>query len=608
MYLRSSRSSLERTTALFSTAAAAWLWLLPARSEAQITPVNRYPSNEAQYTLELINRARATGNGLTILQGLVTNNLNAITASTTGTSSNGTPWSSGFWTSSIPGVADSMNYFHVHPGDLKKQFVDLAAPDAPLAWQARLGTVAEGYNKLVIANQGAGPGFPHALAPYDDQSTLEAYAERYLDAGYGPLSELSALGENIAPNAFASALATFAGFMIDWGNTPNGIQPQDPEVGSHRLSIMSSGFADIGISRRSGWSTGSVTETQEFGHRWTTPPAIVGSVFVDRDGNGFFSSGEGVGGVNVTATPVGGGAIRQVRTFDSGGYVLPIDTPGNYTLTVAGVSGTVATLTVGSENVRQNVIAAVGQPPADLNGDAKPDYVLQQPSTQRTAIWHLNGVTKTGEVAGPTLSAGWTIAAVADMDGYGHPDYLFYNASTRKTAVWYLQGAVQTGWANGPTLDSGWSFAGLADFNRDGHLDYLLYQSSTRKTAVWYLKGMTKIGTGTGPTIAANTSVAGLADFNADGRPDLLLYNASNRSTTIWYLENATKTGEASGPSLSSGWSVAGLADFNADNRPDFALYNTSDRRTEIWYLNGVVKLSAASGPTLPAGWNLVSP
>ena len=93
-----------------------------------------------------------------------------------------------------------MNYFHVHPGDLKKQFTDLVIPNYPLAWHPNLGNVASGYDSIIIANAGVGPGFPHALAPYQDQSTFPAYAQRYTDGGYGPLSDLSGLGENVAPD------------------------------------------------------------------------------------------------------------------------------------------------------------------------------------------------------------------------------------------------------------------------------------------------------------------------------------------------------------------------------------------------------------------------
>lgn len=82
---------------------------------------------------KLINQARSSVNGLTILQRIVSNDLTKIAPSTTRDSRTGTAWTESFWKSPIPGVADNMNYFHVHPGDLKRQFMDLVIPNYPLA-------------------------------------------------------------------------------------------------------------------------------------------------------------------------------------------------------------------------------------------------------------------------------------------------------------------------------------------------------------------------------------------------------------------------------------------------------------------------------------------
>jgi len=40
-----------------------------------------------------------------------------------------------------------------------------------------------------------------------------------------------------------------------------------------------------------------------------------------------------------------------------------------------------------------------------------PDYVLLNPSTQRTALWYLNNNTFIGAAFGPTLPAGWGLVA-----------------------------------------------------------------------------------------------------------------------------------------------------------------------------------------------------
>jgi hypothetical protein len=48
---------------------------------------------------------------------------------------------------------------------------------------------------------------------------------------------------------------------------------------------------------------------------------------------------------------------------------------------------------------------------ADFNGDGKPDYLLYNPSTRRTAIWYLNNNTFIRGAYGPTLPTGWNLVA-----------------------------------------------------------------------------------------------------------------------------------------------------------------------------------------------------
>jgi hypothetical protein len=48
---------------------------------------------------------------------------------------------------------------------------------------------------------------------------------------------------------------------------------------------------------------------------------------------------------------------------------------------------------------------------ADFNRDGKPDYLLFNASTRQTVIWYLNNNVKIASAYGPTLLAGWTVAA-----------------------------------------------------------------------------------------------------------------------------------------------------------------------------------------------------
>ena len=621
-FLAASRRALR----WFFVALAALLVVRTEAHAAAITVGTRYPTNEEQYTLQLINHARTSPDGLTILQTFVTNDISAIQASSTGTSGTGTKWAAGYWKSNFQGVADSMNYFQVSPGDLKKQFQDLSIPGTPLAWDPNLGNVSSGYNDIVIASQGNGAGFPHALSPYANQSTFAAYAKRYTDGGYGPLNTINTLGENIAPNFYAAPMSAFAGFMVDWGSSADGIQPQDPNQGSHRLNLMAGDFVETGVSRKSGWTAGNITEVQEFGRRFNAVPTLVGAVFTDADSNGFYTPGEGLANVTIVAAPVGGGTPFQTTTYTSGGYALPIPTAGDYTVTFSNTSGALktATVTMGSENVLLDALltAVVTPPPPpppppppgsgipyDFNGDGKPDLVLYNSSTRRTTILYMNGATQLAQVDGPILTAGWTLAGVADFNADGHPDFLLYNSSNHKTQVWYLNGVTKIGTANGPTLPAGWTIAGVADFNADGQADLLLYNSAKRQTMTWFLNGVTQLpGAPAGPAIPTGATIVGVGDFNADGQNDLLLFYASTRKTTVYYLNGPNKIGEAAGPTLANGWALKEVADMDGDGRPDLIDYAATGRKTEVRFLGGVVVTGTAVGPVLPPGSVLAAP
>jgi hypothetical protein len=254
---------------------------------------------------------------------------------------------------------------------------------------------------------------------------------------------------------------------------------------------------------------------------------------------------------------------------------------------------------------------ALGAPKAivtDCNGDAHPDYVLQNAATRQTAIWYLNNNVFISAAYGPTLAAGWGLSAVTDFNLDSHSDYALFAPSTHQTAIWYLSGPTFIGGAYGPTLPSGWELVATADFNGNGYRDYVLYNSGTRQTAIWYLNSNVFAGGAYGPTLPPGWSLVAVADFNRDGHPDYALFKPVTGQTAIWYLSGPTFIGGAYGPTLPGGWALVAAADFNGDNYRDYVLYNSGTRQTAIWYLNNNVFAGGAYGPTLPAAWSWVEP
>src|SRR5436190_324387 len=239
---------------------------------------------------------------------------------------------------------------------------------------------------------------------------------------------------------------------------------------------------------------------------------------------------------------------------------------------------------------------------ADLNNNGKPDYVLYNANTRKTAIWYLNNNVLVGSAYGPTLPSGWVLTGMADFNRDSHPDYALFNSVTEQTALWYLSGPTYIAGAYGPTLPNGWELVGTADFNSDTNPDYVLYNASTRQTAIWYLNNNTLIGGDASPGLPSGWILVGIADFDGDGHTDYLLFRPDTGYTAIFYLSGATLVGAAWGPTLPSGWALVATADFNADGKPDYVLYKNATRQTGIWYLNNNLFVSGAYGPTLPVG------
>jgi hypothetical protein len=236
----------------------------------------------------------------------------------------------------------------------------------------------------------------------------------------------------------------------------------------------------------------------------------------------------------------------------------------------------------------------------DFDIFTKPDFLLFNNTTGRTAIWYMNNNVYVSGAYGPTLPAGWSVVAVADFNRDLRPDYALFNRSTGQTAIWYLNNNLFVSAAYGPTVPTGWQLIAVGDFNGDGKPDYVLFNAGTRQTAIWFLDNTNLIGAAYGPTLPVGWHLAAVADFNQDGKADYLLFNPITRQSAIWYLSGGSRIGTAMGPTLPAGWQVAAAADFDGDGKPDYLLYNPISQQTAFWYMNNSERMGGAYAPTLP--------
>jgi uncharacterized protein YkwD len=251
------------------------------------------PTNDEQYYLELINRARA----------------------------NPTTEALRLATTTDADVVNAYGYFGVNLVLMQAQFA-LIPPAPPLSMNATLLTAARGHSQNMLQNNYQGHNGP------DGSITTRL-------SGY----TAGANGWSIGENVFAYSKSVWYGhaaFEVDWGGTALTGGMQSPP--GHRQNIHNPDFREIGVGVVLGsggnGGVGPQLVTQDFGTVGGLLPFVTGVVYRDLNHNGFYDPGEGVGGVTVTIANVGSYAI----TAASGGYSVPVPGNGNYTVTFSGGS------------------------------------------------------------------------------------------------------------------------------------------------------------------------------------------------------------------------------------------------------------------------------
>ncbi len=250
------------------------------------------------------------------------------------------------------------SFFGTDPAELLTQWESLVAAP-PLAWSPALYSAAETHNGLMISNNTQSHQLP------GEQGLLD----RAVAAGYNWFGSVS-VGENV----FAYTESVFHGhaaFAIDWGNTDTGIQ--DPA--GHRINMMNENWVEVGISvlgstPSSANDVGPFVVTQDFGFRGNySGPKLLGVVFTDGDGDGYYDSGEGEGGITVTAS--NGASDFSTTTMTAGGYQFDLPA-GTYTVTASGGSlanpFTMGVVTVGTDNLKLDLDTSLIPTTSDITG------------------------------------------------------------------------------------------------------------------------------------------------------------------------------------------------------------------------------------------------
>src|SRR5258707_325993 len=85
---------------------------------------------------------------------------------------------------------------------------------------------------------------------------------------------------------------------------------------------------------------GPLVLTQDFGSRQGAVPQILGVSYDDSDHDGFYTPGEGNGGLTIDAVNLSTNVKYEAQTSDSGGYQMPVAPNADYQVTAI-LNGTV---------------------------------------------------------------------------------------------------------------------------------------------------------------------------------------------------------------------------------------------------------------------------
>jgi len=238
----------------------------------------------------------------------------------------------------------ALDYFNVDLDVLQTQWVNLQ-PVQPLAWSDQLQEAAQNHNQLMIQADTQSHQLPGELN----------LSQRIGKTGYN----WSTVGENVYTYA-DSVFHGHAGFAIDWGFTSTGIQASH----GHRNNIMNLNFREVGLSiipeNDPATQVGTLVITQNFGSRFNFGNSwLMGVVFDDQIiDDQFYSVGEGLGGINVTAVNTTTNERFTTTTWNAGGYQMQLPT-GTYQVTFAGdwdddgqTDTETRQVTIGSENAK----------------------------------------------------------------------------------------------------------------------------------------------------------------------------------------------------------------------------------------------------------------
>jgi hypothetical protein len=214
----------------------------------------------------------------------------------------------------------------------------------------------------------------------------------------------------------------------------------------------------------------------------------------------------------------------------------------------------------------------------DFNADLQNDLLMWNTATGQAEFWLMNGTTRTGApipLAG-ALAPPWKPSATADFNHDGKPDILYRNFSTQKIAIWTMNGTTRTGEivpVPDQAVDGNWEIVATLDFNNDSNTDFLWYNSTSGKIVLWFMNAAVARTSGmfTNPPNAGDNNwkvlAAGDYGIGLNGiccSNDIVWRNETSGRFVVWqmdYAGNRTFGNFTTPPSplpIPTDWTIAG--------------------------------------------------
>ncbi|HLX60720.1 MAG TPA: CAP domain-containing protein [Planctomycetota bacterium] len=277
----------------------ALMFPLTLRASDVYVPPDREPSPEETLILELMNRFRADPKAEAL-------RIAPAGAATMTYSGKGVDWKM---------FVEEMN-------ELK------AAP--PLVFNLELLDASRKHAYYMIQNE-----LTHVEDPNKPAFYGAGFGERCKNSGYKGFAG----GENAFRDP-GNVKNSHKGFITDSGEGPGGMQPGR----GHRMNMINAGYKEVGgsaVPHGKGFSV-----VHDFGSRKVRMAG--GVIYMDKDGDNFYSIGEGIGGVTIKSSD---GA--STATWKSGAFELDLKSDGPVTLTAEyGGQAFSKTFEAGKENIK----------------------------------------------------------------------------------------------------------------------------------------------------------------------------------------------------------------------------------------------------------------